>query len=76
MNGAILRTIYRDEKYRLPERIAKGLSTSLRDAGIALLGNVDDIATSCGEGLLPPYGAARKVHGSRDVEPSTDFHRR
>lgn len=49
-NGAILRTIHRDEKYPLPERTAQDLSTSLRGAGIALLGNVSDIATPCRRG--------------------------
>lgn len=45
-NGAILRTIRRDEKIRCLNGTSLPLSTSLRGGGIALLGNVVDIATA------------------------------
>ena len=39
--------------------MAQGLSTSLRGTGIALLGNIADIATLCRDILCRRYGAAR-----------------
>ncbi len=73
--AAILRAICRDEQYLLPKRIAQGLSHRLGAPALHYWGMSLTLQLAC-SARRHRYGVARKVHGSRNVEPCTDIYRR